>query len=157
MVCPDDDLSCKPGWLCEGCRRCAEVVLTRQARVLGAVWAERIARVRGWEPEWPSGERAWKRARELVTPMAGDARLEKPLAAACMDGAAAWWAKRPERYRVVRLETSEAEIDECMVAGCEEPVRWSVRGTGWDDYARVCDGHRAEVEREGDEASEAEG
>lgn len=155
MVCLDDDPSCKPDWLCDGCRRRAEAVLTRQARALGAVWAERIARVRGWEPEWPTTEKALRRARGMVMPMAGDARLIEPLAAACMDGAAVWWANRPERYRAMRLETAAAELGACMVVGCSEPVRWSMRGAGWDDYARVCDGHRAAVEREGDEVIEA--
>jgi hypothetical protein len=65
------------------------------------VWAEHVAR----HPEhrahasWPEDERAAAIARRKVATLAPDPRLAGELAAACMAGAAAWWAIRPARYR----------------------------------------------------------
>lgn len=87
------------------CGRCygRELAIRRpQARVIGACWAERICRgdrraVEAWPTEAP---RTLAIARRKVTQLAGDPRLLEALALACSQGAAAWWAGRPARYRM---------------------------------------------------------
>jgi len=50
-------------------------------------------------PTWPDDERTLAIARRLVGQLARDERLLDELARAAIGGAAAWWARRPERYR----------------------------------------------------------
>jgi hypothetical protein len=71
------------------------------AGVIGQCWAERICRgeLRA-EPAWPErGEKTIRIARRLVASLSKDPRLLDDLAAACSSGAAAWWQRRPARYR----------------------------------------------------------
>ncbi|TMQ03602.1 MAG: hypothetical protein E6J90_31345 [Deltaproteobacteria bacterium] len=93
--CPDDQL-------CEHCYGRELVVKRRQARVIGQCWAERICRgeLRA-QAAWPEhGARTMRIARRLVGTLVKDPRLLDDLAAACSRGAAAWWERRPPRYRV---------------------------------------------------------
>lgn len=93
--CPDERL-------CEHCYGRERMVKRRQAGVIGQCWAERICRgeLRA-QPAWPEhSDRAFEIARRLVGPLARDPRLLDDLAAACLGGAAAWWQRRPARYRV---------------------------------------------------------
>jgi hypothetical protein len=72
-----------------------------QARVIGACWAESVARRpehRGHEV-WPQDERALAIARSKVATLVTDARLVETLAEACVRGAAEWWKRRGPRYR----------------------------------------------------------
>jgi hypothetical protein len=95
VCCPDDQL-------CEHCFGRALLVKRRQAGVIGQCWAERICRgeLRA-RPAWPEhDDKAILIARRLVGSLAKDRRLLDELAAACSSGAAAWWQRRPERYRV---------------------------------------------------------
>lgn len=72
-----------------------------QADVLGQCWAERICRgeLRA-QPAWPQHEeKTLAIARRLVGRLAEDPRLVAELAVACSAGAAAWWVRRPARYR----------------------------------------------------------
>ncbi len=72
-----------------------------QARVLGETWAERVCRGELREKEaWPEHEpKTMQIARRLVDALATDPRLLDQLAMACSAGAAAWWQRRPPRYR----------------------------------------------------------
>ena len=87
------------------CDRCYGRELTAkrpQARVVGECWAERICRgelraIAAW-PE--HGDKAIRIARRLVGALAKDPRLIDELAVACSHGAAAWWQRRPPRYRL---------------------------------------------------------
>ena len=94
LCCADDEL----------CDRCYGRELTAkrpQARVVGECWAERICRdaLRA-NAVWPEREeKALQIARRLVGTLAKDPRLLDELAPACSRGAAAWWQRRPERYR----------------------------------------------------------
>jgi hypothetical protein len=99
MACCADDR------LCEHCYGRELLAKCRQARVIGQCWAERICRgVLRAQPAWPEdgerGAKAIRIARRLVGPLAKDPRLLADLAAACASGAAAWWSRRPERYRM---------------------------------------------------------
>jgi hypothetical protein len=96
MVCCVDD------HLCEHCYGRELLAKCRQAGVIGQCWAERICRgdLRA-QPAWPErDDKAIRIARRLVATLARDPRLLDALAAACSSGAAAWWQRRPERYRV---------------------------------------------------------
>ena len=95
MACCVDDR------LCERCYGHALLAKGRQAGVIGQCWAERICRgpLRA-QPAWPEhGEKTLRIARRLVGALAKDPRLLDELAAACSRGAAAWWQRRPARYR----------------------------------------------------------
>jgi hypothetical protein len=92
---------CQPGALCERCYGRELAVKGRQADVVGQCWAERTARRaehRG-RVSWPDDERALAIAERLVAQLAPDPRLRVELAKACVAGAAAWWGRRPARYR----------------------------------------------------------
>jgi hypothetical protein len=85
------------------CERCFGRELTSkraQARVVGECWAERICRgdLRT-RPSWPDSARSLQIAHRLVGALASDPRLRDMLAVACVGGAAAWWQRRPVRYR----------------------------------------------------------
>lgn len=87
------------------CVRCyeRELALRRpQARVIGACWAERVCRGEARRREtWPTEDpKTLAIARRKVAQLADDPRLLEAFAAACSQGAAAWWAQRPERYRL---------------------------------------------------------
>jgi hypothetical protein len=87
------------------CDRCYGRELTAkrpQARVVGECWAERVCRgeLRAIAV-WPErDDKAMRIARRLVGALAKDPRLIDELATACSDGAAAWWQRRPARYRL---------------------------------------------------------
>jgi hypothetical protein len=86
------------------CARCYGRELTAkrpQARVVGECWAERICRGELRRiADWPEdGGKAFVIARRLVGALASDPRLLDELAVACSRGAAAWWQRRPPRYR----------------------------------------------------------
>lgn len=87
----------------ELCERCFGRELTAkrsQARVVGECWAERVCRgVLRSQPSWPEHDKALRIARRLVATLAKDPRLLDRLAVACVCGAAAWWQRRPARYR----------------------------------------------------------
>jgi hypothetical protein len=94
---------CSEDWLCERCYGRELLVKCGQAGVIGQCWAERICRgALCAEPAWPErGEKAIQIARRLVGSLAKDPRLLEALAAACSRGAAAWWLRRPARYRAL--------------------------------------------------------
>lgn len=85
-------------------------LLVRQAEVLGQQWAESVCRgeLRALDA-WPDMPKAWDIARRKVATLPacmgvveldpGDHLDPEELADACMRGAAAWWARRPARYR----------------------------------------------------------
>jgi hypothetical protein len=87
--------------LCEACYGRELTAKRPQARVVGECWAERICRgeLRA-QPAWPESERALAIARRLVGALAKDSRLLDELALGCVRGAAAWWQRRPPRYRI---------------------------------------------------------
>lgn len=95
---------CAEDCLCELCYGRELLAKCRQAGVIGQCWAERICRggLKA-QPAWPlhgeQGDRALRIARRLVGTLAKDPRLLDELARACSRGAAAWWLRRPERYR----------------------------------------------------------
>lgn len=87
--------------MCEHCLGATLAAHRPQARVLGQCWGERVCRgeLRARET-WPTLEhKTLTIARRLVAPLATDPRLVEPLALACSEGAAAWWLRRPARYR----------------------------------------------------------
>ena len=93
---------CAPEQLCDRCFARALTAKRPQARVVGECWAERICRgaARG-VAEWPERtDKTLRIARRLVGPLAKDPRLLDELAIACSRGAAAWWERRPARYRM---------------------------------------------------------
>jgi hypothetical protein len=92
---------CATDRLCERCYGRELTAKRPQARVVGECWAERICRgelrrIAAW-PE--DGGKAIGIARRLVSALARDPRLLDELAVACSRGAAAWWQRRPARYR----------------------------------------------------------
>lgn len=92
---------CEPAALCDACYGRELAVKSRQANVAGQCWAERVARrpeFRGRE-SWPDDARALELATAKVVNLSPDPRLRADLARACLAGAAAWWARRPPRYR----------------------------------------------------------
>jgi hypothetical protein len=100
-ICPDTAPACASDALCDSCYGRTLTYARAQARVIGATWAERVARDRTHRGrDWPAGEpKAREIARRLVRALATDPRLVDELGAACEAGASAWWAQRPERYR----------------------------------------------------------
>lgn len=95
MVC------CTDAALCEICYPRELLVKARQAAVIGQCWAERVARRREYRglASWPVNERVLAIAARLVASLATDQRMVGELAKACVSGASAWWARRPEGYR----------------------------------------------------------
>jgi hypothetical protein len=93
--------TCQPEQLCERCYGRELTAKRGQARVLGETWGERICRGELRRREtWPRGEaKTLAIACRLVASLAVDPRLVAELAAVCDAGAAAWWARRPARYR----------------------------------------------------------
>jgi hypothetical protein len=92
---------CATDQLCERCYGRELTAKRPQARVVGECWAERICRgelrrIAAW-PE--HGGKAIGIARRLVSALAKDPRLVDELAVTCSRGAAAWWQRRPARYR----------------------------------------------------------
>lgn len=92
---------CRSVQLCEGCYGRELTSKRGQARVLGETWAERICRGELRQHEcWPRGDpKTLTVAIRLVKQLTSDPRLAAELAAICDAGAAAWWARRPARYR----------------------------------------------------------
>lgn len=101
---------CADGELCDRCFGRELTAKRLQARVVGECWAERVCRgaLRA-QPRWPENEKAFRIARRLVATLAKDPRLLDRLAIACVDGAAAWWLRRPDRYRL----SDAATISRC--------------------------------------------
>lgn len=102
---------CAEDRLCERCYGRELLAKSGQASVIGQCWAERICRgaLRG-EPAWPEhGDKTIRIARRLVRTLARDPRLLDELAAACSRGAAAWWLRRPERYRAPGADAAQAQ------------------------------------------------
>jgi hypothetical protein len=101
-ICPDAAPRCEPAALCERCFGRELVSKRGQAAALGQCWAERVCRDEHRQRDaWPAGEpKAIAIARRLVSALGSDPRLLGELALACDAGAAAWWARRPERYRL---------------------------------------------------------
>lgn len=92
---------CASDKLCDGCYGRELVAKRPQARVVGECWAERICRGELRLRElWPEhDDKTIRIARRLVGALAQDPRLCEELALACSRGAAAWWVRRPLRYR----------------------------------------------------------
>ncbi len=92
---------CDPAALCDACYGRELRDKRGQADVLGQQWAERVGR----RPEfrdraaWSDDARALAMAAAKVAHLAPDPRLRVELAKAVLAGAAAWWARRPARYR----------------------------------------------------------
>jgi hypothetical protein len=87
--------------LCDGCYGRELVAKRAQARVVGECWAERICRGElQYREAWPEhDDKTLQIARRLVGALTPDPRLCDELARACSRGAAAWWVRRPLRYR----------------------------------------------------------
>ena len=92
---------CPSAALCDACFERELGAKHGQAEVLGQVWAEAICRGELRKREaWPELEpKTVAIALRKVAPLTPDPRLRAELARACSAGAAAWWARRPERYR----------------------------------------------------------
>ena len=85
--------TCEPTELCDRCFGRELRALQPQARVLGAMWAEEVAR----RPEhrerehWPMTGKVQEIALRKVQYLSPDARLREELVQDCIAGAAAWW------------------------------------------------------------------
>lgn len=139
--------------MCAGCLGRTLVVARRQARVIGQQWAERVCRGEHRAHEaWPTSKpRTLEIARALVTALARDSRLLDELAAACNEGAAEWWQRRPDQYRLVTAPDERARC--CVLTNgerCARPSAFRITGAdgALDDYTYVCTQHRAELESE---------
>lgn len=140
---------CQPEALCEHCYQRDLAVACRQARVLGSVWAERVARdpAHRGHASWPDDERALAIATRKVVSLSRDPRMREDLAWACAAGAVAWWGSRPARYRPWSLVTAPDEQERCMVVlgdeRCQQRTAFRVVpvGAAWDEYAYVCADH----------------
>jgi hypothetical protein len=131
-----------------------------QAVEIAYGWAERICRgdLRARDG-WPEhDEKALAIARQQVASLAGnDPRLLEDLARAFSTGAAAWWERRPMRYRIApttwRLETAPDERERCMFVGdgdrCERRPEWLIGSVDELDYAYLCGVHLDFVRRPG--------
>ena len=94
--------TCTPATLCARCYQRELASRRPQARAIGQMWAERICRgeLRGREA-WPTEDpKTIAIARRKVAQLARDPRLLELFAVACSEGAAAWWAGRPAKYRL---------------------------------------------------------
>src|ERR1044071_6859325 len=138
--------TCPPDALCPTCYGRELHAKRGQARTSGAVWAERER----------SGALTTEQAAALVAPLSPDPRLRAEFAAAAIAGAAAWWERRPVRYRDWSLVTVPDERERCTVVAdgqrCERPTAYEVVGHGGelDDMAYVCVEHLELVRRVGD-------
>lgn len=131
-----------------------------QAVEIAQGWAERVCRgdLRPREA-WPEhDEKALASARQQVASLAGnDPRLLEDLARACSTGAAAWWERRPMRYRIApttwQLETAPDEHERCMFVGdgerCGRRPEWRIGSAAELDYAYLCGVHLDCVRRPG--------
>jgi hypothetical protein len=93
--------TCLPEALCERCYGRELFAKRGQARVLGEQWAENVGRrpKHRRHVSWPDDEATLAIAARKVVNLTADPRLRAELATLCLAGAAAWWARRPERYR----------------------------------------------------------
>lgn len=92
---------CTAATLCERCFGRELAIRRPAARTIGACWAERVCRGEARRQDaWPETDNARAIARRKVGQLTSDPRLVELFAAACMSGAAAWWAKRPAKYRL---------------------------------------------------------
>jgi hypothetical protein len=78
--------------------------------------------------------------------LAADPRLVDDLAAACSQGAAAWWQRRPDRYRLVTAPDEQTRC--CFVTGgarCRPATAYRIASLdgALDDYTYGCREHRA--------------
>lgn len=98
--CPEAT-PCAAAALCSVCFARELLAKRGPAGAIGQVWAERVARAGyGDRQAWPAGEeRTLGIARRLVAALAQDERLLEELALVADGAAAAWWERRPERYR----------------------------------------------------------
>jgi len=97
-----DEPGCSQESLCEGCFGRELIAKREQARVVGEVWAEVIGSRHSEyrkEPAWPVAAKSFAQARERVRMLGRDPRLVDELARVALQGAAAWWLRRPARYR----------------------------------------------------------
>jgi hypothetical protein len=93
--------TCDPTELCDRCFGRELVAHRSQARVLGAMWAEQVARLpeyRGREC-WPMTGKVQEIARRKVQALTKDARLHEELAQDCIAGAAAWWERHAAQHQ----------------------------------------------------------
>ena len=139
----------------------------RQAAEIGQWWAERICRgeLRA-QPAWPQhDEKTLAIARQHVASLAkNDPRLLEPLARACSAGAAAWWERRPMRYRIEpatwHLETAPDERVRCMFVAdgvrCERRTEWLIGSLADLAYAYLCGVHLDFVRQPGQRAEVVE-
>jgi hypothetical protein len=93
--------TCDPAELCDACLGRERFAKRGMADVIGQCWAERVCRGEHQaRAAWPEREgRTLAIARRKVAQLARDPRLVDELAAVCSRGAAAWWDRRPARYR----------------------------------------------------------
>ena len=87
---------CDPTELCDRCFGRELRERAPQSRVLGAMWAEEVARrpeYRGRE-QWPMTGKVQDIARRKVRQLSPDTRLREELAQDCIAGAVAWWKDR---------------------------------------------------------------
>lgn len=139
----------------------------RQAAEIGQWWSERICRgeLRA-QAAWPEhDEKTLAIARQQVASLArNDPRLLEHLARACSAGAAAWWERRPMRYRIAPaswcLETASGERERCMFVGdgvrCERRTEWLIGSVAALEYAYLCGVHLDFVRQPGQPAEVVE-
>lgn len=138
-----------------------------QAAEIGQWWAERICRGElHAKAAWPEhDEKTLAIARQHVASLArNDPRLLEHLARACSAGAAAWWERRPMRYRIApttwQLETAPDERERCMFVGdgvrCERRTAWRVGSVTELAYAYLCGVHLDFVRQPGQPAEAVE-
>jgi hypothetical protein len=165
-----DEHRCTDDHLCAACYGRERLAKRGQAETIGQVWAERICRgeLRA-QPAWPEHEpKTLAIARGLVGQLACDPRLVEDLARACSAGAAAWWQRRPELYRVEpavaqatwSLETAPDEHERCTFVGdgvrCERRTEWRIGSLAGLPYAYLCDVHLDFVRQSGHPAEVVE-
>jgi len=138
-----------------------------QAAEIGQSWAERICgascvrKRRGRSTtrgRWRSRD---SRSRRFAS---SDPRLLEPLARACSAGAAAWWERRPMRYRIApatwHLETAPDERELCMFVAdgvrCERRTEWLIGSAAALAYAYLCGVHLDFVRQPGQPAEAVE-
>ena len=93
------DCTCPDAQLCTPCYGRALLAARGQAAVIGQCWAEAVCRGELRREPWPDTDRSRAIARRLVASLTRDPRMLDELAAECWRGAAAWWERRPARYR----------------------------------------------------------
>jgi hypothetical protein len=131
-----------------------------QAVEIAQGWAERICRsdLRACEAWLEHDAEALAIARQQAASLAThDPRLLEDLARACSTGAAAWWERRPMRYRIAPttwyLATAPDERERCMFVAdgdrCEHRPEWRIGSVAELDYAYLCGVHLDFVRRPG--------